>query len=32
MRDGKVLGADPEELVGYVAVPFGEWFNDIPYA
>ncbi|MEJ2165536.1 MAG: hypothetical protein P8X90_08400 [Desulfobacterales bacterium] len=32
MRDGKILEADPEELTGYVAVPFGRWFEDIPYA
>jgi hypothetical protein len=32
MRDGKVLRAEPEGLVGYVAVPFWKWFGDIPYA
>ena len=32
MQDGEVLTAEPEELVGYVAVPFSKWFEDIPYA
>ena len=32
MRDGLVLSEDPEGLVGYVAVPFGKWWEDIPYA
>ena len=32
MRDGEVLTTEPEELVGYVAVPFSKWREDIPYA
>jgi hypothetical protein len=32
MRDGEILIAEPAELVGYVAVPFSKWFEDIPYA
>ncbi len=32
MRDGKVLRAEPEGLMAYVAVPFWKWFEDIPYA
>jgi hypothetical protein len=32
MRDGVVSGTEPEGLVGYVAVPFWEWFKDLGYA
>jgi hypothetical protein len=32
MRDGNVLNTEPERLMGYVAVPFWKWFEDIPYA
>jgi hypothetical protein len=32
MRDGEVLTREPEDTVGYVAVPFWKWFDDIPYA
>ena len=33
MRDGEILDIDPEEgLVGYVAVPFSKWYDDISYA
>jgi len=32
MRDGEVLLTDPKEMVGYVAVPFWNWFADSPYA
>jgi hypothetical protein len=32
MLDGEVLKAEPEEMVGYVAVPFRKWFEDAPYA
>jgi hypothetical protein len=32
MRDGEVLRAEPKGLVGYVAVPFRKWFENIPYA
>ena len=32
MRDGVVLETDPEDLMGYVAVPFWKWFENAPYA
>jgi hypothetical protein len=32
MKDGKVLNADPEGIMGYTSVPFRDWFNDLPYA
>jgi hypothetical protein len=32
MRDGEIINAKPEGIVGYVAVPFARWFEDIPYA
>jgi hypothetical protein len=32
MHDGEVLRAEPEGLIGYVAVPFRKWFDNIPYA
>jgi hypothetical protein len=32
MRDGEVLKADPNGLMGYVAVPFRKWFDNIPHA
>jgi hypothetical protein len=32
MQDGEVLRAEPKEITGYVAVPFGKWFENIPYA
>jgi hypothetical protein len=32
MRDGRVLKAEPADLVGYVAVPLWKWFEDIPFA
>lgn len=32
MRDGAVLKADPEEIEGYVAVPFSSWLERLPYA
>jgi hypothetical protein len=32
IRDGIVLETEPEGLMGYVAVPFWKWFEDIPYA
>jgi len=32
MRDGVALKADPEGMVGYVAVPFWKWFDNIPYS
>jgi hypothetical protein len=32
IRDGEVLNADPKGIMGYVAVPFRKWFEDIPFA
>ncbi|MBI4964834.1 MAG: hypothetical protein HY913_16285 [Desulfomonile tiedjei] len=32
IRDGVVLRAEPESVIAYVAVPFGKWRNDLPYA
>ena len=32
MRDGIILRKEPEDLVGYVAVPYWKWFDDIPFA
>ncbi len=32
MRDGVVLDAEPEGIVGHVAVPFWDWYKDISYA
>ena len=32
MRDGVVLESDPAGLMGYVAVPYWKWFENIPYA
>jgi len=32
MQDGRILGTDPEGLVGYTPVPFKSWFKDLPYA
>lgn len=32
MKDGVVQKAEPEGLMGYVSVPFRDWFNDLPYA
>jgi hypothetical protein len=32
IRDGVVLNSDPQGLMGYVAVPFKKWFEDIPFA
>jgi hypothetical protein len=32
IKDGVVQHADPEGLMGYVAVPFWNWFADIPFA
>jgi hypothetical protein len=28
MRDGVVLDAEPQGLMGYVAIPFRKWFED----
>jgi hypothetical protein len=32
MKDGVIQKAEPEGLMGYVSVPFRDWFNDLPYA
>jgi len=32
MRDGVVLDAETEGIVGHVAVPFWDWYKDISYA
>jgi hypothetical protein len=32
IRDGQILRADPEGLLGYVAVPFWRWGENVPYA
>ena len=32
MRDGVVLDAEPAGIVGHVAVPFGQWYNNISFA
>ena len=32
MKDGKILGAEPETITGYTPVPFRKWFDDLPYA
>jgi len=32
MRDGVVEREEPKGLMAYVAVPFWNWFADIPFA
>ena len=32
MCDGIVKKANPEGVIGYVAVPFSKWAANIPYA
>jgi hypothetical protein len=32
MRDGVVVGKEPEGIVGYVAVPFAGWMERLPFA
>jgi hypothetical protein len=32
MKDGKLLGTDPETITGYTSVPFRKWFDNLPYA
>jgi len=32
IRDGVILMAEPQGIVGYVAVPFYEWYKDLGYA
>jgi hypothetical protein len=32
IRDGVILKAEPRDVIGYVAVPFWKWFENIPYS
>jgi hypothetical protein len=32
MRDDEILEAEPEGMVGYVAVPFRRWYENLSYA
>jgi hypothetical protein len=32
IRDGVILRVEPEDVIGYVAVPFWKWFQDLPGA
>jgi hypothetical protein len=32
MKDGVVRNVEPEGIMGYVSVPFRDWFNALPYA
>jgi len=32
MKDGQLLTAEPEEIVGHVSVPFPEWMTKMAYA
>jgi hypothetical protein len=32
IRDGVVLDTEPQGLMGYVAIPFRKWFEDIARA
>lgn len=32
MRDGTVIAAEPETIVGHVAVPFRRWPEQLPFA
>jgi hypothetical protein len=32
MRDGVIKKADPEGLIGYVALPVSKWMSDVAYA
>jgi hypothetical protein len=32
IRDGVVLEAEPDGIVGQVAVPFREWYKEISYS
>jgi hypothetical protein len=32
IKDGQILRAEPEGLLGYVAVPYRRWAENIPYA
>jgi hypothetical protein len=32
VKDGKVLVADPDSIVAYVAVEFWRWYENLSYA
>jgi hypothetical protein len=32
MRDGIIEKAEPEGVIGHVALPVSQWMADIPYA
>jgi hypothetical protein len=32
MRDGEILGTEPDGLVGHVALPFVKWGERLPFA
>jgi len=32
MKDGVVSEVDPDGIVGYVAVPFWRWYENLSYA
>ncbi|HNQ19291.1 MAG TPA: hypothetical protein PLW90_03970 [Smithellaceae bacterium] len=32
VRDGVILKAEPKEIIGYVAVPFARWMENISYS
>jgi hypothetical protein len=32
MKDGKLIAAEPAEIVGHVSVPFPEWMAKMAYA
>lgn len=32
MTDGVIQNAEPDSIMGYVSVPFREWFDNLPYA
>jgi hypothetical protein len=32
VQDGVILKAEPEGMIGYVAVPLLQWNNDVSYA
>ena len=32
VRDGKILNTDPEEISGYIDIPFGQWRKYLSYS
>jgi hypothetical protein len=32
MRDGEIVAKEPDGIVGYVAVPFWRWVENLPFA